>query len=470
MQESQDAVRQVAAAQGFEEHHTFSIDPNTDWNAIFSLCQAMSLFASRQTLLLLLPENGPNAAINEQLLTLTGLLHDDLLLIVRGNKLSKAQENAAWFTALANRSVQVTCQTPEQAQLPRWVAARAKQLNLELDDAANQVLCYCYEGNLLALAQALERLSLLWPDGKLTLPRVEQAVNDAAHFTPFHWVDALLMGKSKRALHILQQLRLEGSEPVILLRTLQRELLLLVNLKRQSAHTPLRALFDKHRVWQNRRGMMSEALNRLSQPQLRQAVQLLTRTELTLKQDYGQSVWAELEGLSLLLCHKPWRTYLSTVDMKSLQALFGGTFDPVHYGHLKPVETLANLIGLTRVTIIPNNVPPHRPQPEANSMQRKHMLELAIADKPLFTLDERELKRNAPSYTAQTLKEWRQEQGPDVPLAFIIGQDSLLTFPTWYEYETILDNAHLIVCRRPGYPLRNGATAIPAMAGRSFDT
>lgn len=155
----------------------------------------MSLFASRQTLLLLLPENGPNAAINEQLLTLTGLLHDDLLLIVRGNKLSKAQENAAWFTALANRSVQVTCQTPEQAQLPRWVAARAKQLNLELDDAANQVLCYCYEGNLLALAQALERLSLLWPDSKLTLPRVEQAVNDAAHFTPFHWVDALLMGK-----------------------------------------------------------------------------------------------------------------------------------------------------------------------------------------------------------------------------------------------------------------------------------
>ena len=396
LQESRDAVRQVAAAQGFEEHHTFSIDPNTDWNAIFSLCRAMSLFASRQTLLLLLPENGPNAAINEQLLTLTGLLHDDLLLIVRGNKLSKAQENAARFTALANRSVQVTCQTPEQAQLPRWVAARAKQLNLELDDAANQVLCYCYEGNLLALAQALERLSLLWPDGKLTLPRVEQAVNDAAHFTPFHWVDALLMGKSKRALHILQQLRLEGSEPVILLRTLQRELLLLVNLKRQSAHTPLRALFDKHRVWQNRRGMMGEALNRLSQPQLRQAVQLLTRTELTLKQDYGQSVWAELEGLSLLLCHKPRRTYLSTVDMKSLQALFGGTFDPVHYGHLKPVETLANLIGLTRVTIIPNNVPPHRPQPEANSVQRKHMLELAIADKPLFTLDERELKRNAP--------------------------------------------------------------------------
>ncbi|WP_072011388.1 nicotinate-nucleotide adenylyltransferase [Kluyvera ascorbata] len=140
-------------------------------------------------------------------------------------------------------------------------------------------------------------------------------------------------------------------------------------------------------------------------------------------------------------------------DMAKLQALFGGTFDPIHYGHLKPVEILANLIGLSRVIIMPNNVPPHRPQPEATSEQRKFMAELAIADKPLFVLDERELRRDTPSWTADTLLEWRQEQGPEQPLAFIIGQDSLLTFPSWERYETILDNAHLLVTRRPGYPL-----------------
>lgn len=139
--------------------------------------------------------------------------------------------------------------------------------------------------------------------------------------------------------------------------------------------------------------------------------------------------------------------------MNQLQALFGGTFDPVHYGHLKPVEALANQIGLSRVIIMPNNVPPHRPQPEASSQQRKEMVELAIADKPLFTLDERELRRDAPSYSSQTLQEWREEVGPKLPLAFIIGQDSLLTFPAWHRYETILDNCHLLVCRRPGYPL-----------------
>lgn len=116
-------------------------------------------------------------------------------------------------------------------------------------------------------------------------------------------------------------------------------------------------------------------------------------------------------------------------DMKSLQALFGGTFDPVHYGHLKPVETLANLIGLSRVIIMPNNVPPHRPQPEASSAQRKYMLELAIADKPLFTLDERELQRNAPSYTAQTLKEWREEQGPKRRWRLLSARTRCLTSP-----------------------------------------
>nr|WP_159464332.1 DNA polymerase III subunit delta [Scandinavium goeteborgense] len=304
LQESQDAIRHAAGTQGFDEHHTVTIDASTDWNALFALSQERSLFAMRQTLTLVLPDNGPNAAINEQLVALIGLLHDELLLIIRGNKLTKAQENAVWYNALSGRAAQVSCQTPEQAQLPRWLATRAKQLNLQLDDAASQLLCYCYEGNLLALAQALERLSLLWPDGKLTLPRVEQAVNDAAHFTPYHWLDALLAGKSKRALHILQQLRQEGSEPVILLRTLQRELLLLVNMKRQSVNTSLRALFDKHRVWQNRRPLFTEALNRLSPEQLRHAVSLLARTEVTLKQDYGQSVWAELDGLSLLLCHK----------------------------------------------------------------------------------------------------------------------------------------------------------------------
>ncbi len=311
LQESQDLIRQTAQQQQFTEHYSLTLDAHTDWDAIFGICQAMSLFASRQTLLLILPENGPTAPIGEQLVKLAGLLHQDILLMLRGPRLTKAQENSVWFKALGANGALISCQTPEQAQLPRWVAQRAKSLRLDLDDAANQLLCYCYEGNLLALSQALERLSLLHPDGKLTLPRVEQAVNDAAHFSPFHWLDALLAGKSKRAWHILQQLQQEDVEPVILLRTLQRELLMLLTLQRHMATAPLRTLFDQQKVWQNRRPLITQALQRLSGRQLRQAVHLLAQIEVTLKKDYGQSVWPELETLSMLLCGKPLATSFS---------------------------------------------------------------------------------------------------------------------------------------------------------------
>ncbi|MCW1971565.1 UNVERIFIED_ORG: DNA polymerase-3 subunit delta [Pantoea agglomerans] len=313
LQESADAIRASALAQGFEEHLSFTLDAQTDWDSLFMSYQSLSLFAQRQTLTLQFPENGPNAAIAEQLIKLAPLLHADILLICRMAKLSKAQENSAWFKALSAHAVLVPCQTPEQAQLPRWVVSRAKTLKLDIDDAAVQLLCYCYEGNLLALAQALERLSLQWPDGKLTLPRVEAAVSDAAHFTPYHWVDALLGGKSRRALHILQQLEREESEVAILLRTLQRDLMTLLHLQRHQSQQPLRTLMDQQRIWQNRRNLFTEALQRLDASRLQQAIHLLMQIELTLKQDYGQSVWPQLQTLSMLIANRAFPASLAHV-------------------------------------------------------------------------------------------------------------------------------------------------------------
>jgi len=313
LQESSDAIRSTATAQGFEEHFSFTLDAQTDWESLFVSCQSLSLFAQRQTLTLQFPDNGPNAAMAEQLVKLAQLLHADILLICRMPKLTKAQENSAWFKALSASAVLVPCQTPEQAQLPRWVANRAKAQKLSVDDAAIQLLCYCYEGNLLALAQALERLSLQWPDGKLTLPRVEEAVSDAAHFTPFHWVDALLAGKSRRALHILHQLEKEESEVVILLRTLQRDLLTLLHLQRHQHEQPLRTLMDQQRIWQNRRPLFTEALQRLDSARLQRAIHLLSQIEITLKQDYGQSVWPQLQTLTLLLSSRAFPTSFAHV-------------------------------------------------------------------------------------------------------------------------------------------------------------
>ncbi|CNI20775.1 MULTISPECIES: nicotinate-nucleotide adenylyltransferase [Yersinia] len=136
---------------------------------------------------------------------------------------------------------------------------------------------------------------------------------------------------------------------------------------------------------------------------------------------------------------------------RALHALFGGTFDPIHYGHLKPVEALAQEVGLQRIILLPNNVPPHRPQPEANAQQRLKMVELAVTGNPLFSVDSRELLRDSPSFTIDTLESLRKERGAEQPLAFIIGQDSLLSLHKWHRWESLLDMCHLLVCARPGY-------------------
>ncbi|MGL4859776.1 MAG: DNA polymerase III subunit delta [Enterobacteriaceae bacterium] len=304
LQESQDAIRQQAATQGFTTLLSHVLDKHTDWPALFEQCQSLSLFAERQILLLQLPEGGVNAALSEQLLTLSRLLHDDLLLILQAARLTKAQENSDWYRSLLAEGAHITCMAPEASQLPTWIKRRAEQMQLQLDQQTLQLLCFCYEGNLLALRQCLQQLTLLYPDGKLTLPRVEQVVNNAAHFTPWHWLDALLAGKSRRALHIVQQLQQEGCEPLILLRTVQRELLLLLQLKQQMQQSALRTLFDQHKVWQNRRALLTLALQRLTGDHLCQAIALLARLELSLKHNYDHSIWQGIESLSLLLCGK----------------------------------------------------------------------------------------------------------------------------------------------------------------------
>lgn len=139
---------------------------------------------------------------------------------------------------------------------------------------------------------------------------------------------------------------------------------------------------------------------------------------------------------------------------KVLTALFGGTFDPIHYGHLRPALALAEEIGLSNISLLPNRIPPHKPQPGTTTEQRLAMLKLAIADYPLFTIDTRELQPQLidhPSFTIDTLKAWREQNGAQSALAFIMGQDSLLSLPTWKEWQKLVDYCHLLICKRPGY-------------------
>lgn len=129
--------------------------------------------------------------------------------------------------------------------------------------------------------------------------------------------------------------------------------------------------------------------------------------------------------------------------------ILGGSFDPIHYGHLRLALEVQQGLGLQAVRLIPSGVPPHRPAPMASAEQRSDMIAAAIAGAPELTLDERELHRAGPSYTVDTLHALRGELGA-TPLCLIVGMDAFLSLQTWRRWREIIALAHIVVAHRPG--------------------
>ena len=138
--------------------------------------------------------------------------------------------------------------------------------------------------------------------------------------------------------------------------------------------------------------------------------------------------------------------------MKTL-ALFGGTFDPIHNGHLRMALELKQRLQLDEMRLLPSHRPPHRDQPGCSSAERAAMVELAVADCAALQVDRRELERDSPSYMVDTLAEVRQELGDGVSLILAMGMDSLINLSKWYCWQALTDYAHLLVVTRPGYCL-----------------
>jgi nicotinate-nucleotide adenylyltransferase len=134
--------------------------------------------------------------------------------------------------------------------------------------------------------------------------------------------------------------------------------------------------------------------------------------------------------------------------------LFGGTFDPVHHGHLIVARALAEQQGFERITFVPAACPPHKAAAGAPAPDRLEMLRLAIAGEKLFDICELELSRTGPSYTIDTLRELRRGHGPGARLHWVIGQDTLEELPKWRRAEEVLAEADLIVVARPPWDQR----------------
>jgi nicotinate-nucleotide adenylyltransferase len=133
--------------------------------------------------------------------------------------------------------------------------------------------------------------------------------------------------------------------------------------------------------------------------------------------------------------------------------ILGGTFDPIHFGHLRMAQELGESLNLSEVRFMPAARPPHREEPHSAGTHRAELVRLAIAGNPLFSIDMREFGREGPSYMFDTLGSLRADLGTAVPLYLLLGADAFLGLPTWHRWRELFDLAHIAVAHRPGFTL-----------------
>lgn len=146
--------------------------------------------------------------------------------------------------------------------------------------------------------------------------------------------------------------------------------------------------------------------------------------------------------------------------------LFGGTFDPIHFGHLRLAEEAQVHLGLGGVRWIPAGNPPHRGAPRVTAQQRLEMVAIATRDNPRFTLDSAEVDATAPSYTVHTLQRLRQTLGEQRPLVLLVGADAFAGLATWHRWQDLFRLAHIAVSHRPGFPVE--ITSLPPELAAEF--
>ncbi|RDH84946.1 MAG: nicotinic acid mononucleotide adenylyltransferase [endosymbiont of Galathealinum brachiosum] len=134
--------------------------------------------------------------------------------------------------------------------------------------------------------------------------------------------------------------------------------------------------------------------------------------------------------------------------MNKLIGILGGTFDPIHYGHLRPALDIMQQVGLSEVRFTPNRIPPHRETPKLSDLQRSELVELAISDTPGFVLDGRELQRDGPSYMVDTLQSLKDDF-PEDALCLMMGMDAFNGLQQWHRWNSLLELSHIIVTTRP---------------------
>ncbi len=298
--EAADAVRRAAREQGFTEREVIHVDKNFDWNELLMASNAMSLFAEKRVIDLRLPSGKPGKDGGVALVEYAARPPQDTILLISSGKVDKRSQSAKWYKALDKVGATLQVWPVEVAEMPRWLDQRLRSRGLQAERDAVRIIAERVEGNLLAAAQEIDKLVLLNDTGALSVEQVEAAVANSARFDVFGLVDAALIGDTPRLTRMLDGLRGEGVEPILVLWALARELRNLADMAAQiEAGKGIDGVLA--RVWGKRKGPVKSGLQRHNRARWQQMLRRAARLDRVIKGAATGNAWDELLQLTLLM-------------------------------------------------------------------------------------------------------------------------------------------------------------------------
>jgi len=296
VQEACDAVRQHAIAKGFDERETFYVESGFNWESFLNSTNNFSLFSGRTLIELHLKSKLTDMG-SKILQNYAQKPAPDKIIVIIADKLDAAQQKTAWFKAIDAHGVVLPIWPIDAAQLPLWINKRLQLAGLKTDGQGIKLLADHAAGNLLAAAQEIEKLRLLYGSGNLTAEQIVSVITDNARFNVFNLLDTALAGKTALVIRILNNLKTEGVEPTIILWAIARELRSLIDISfaLQQGTTSEQALA---KVWSNRKILVKKALVRHDLAGLQGLLKQAAQVDYIIKgADNQRILWHELNKI-----------------------------------------------------------------------------------------------------------------------------------------------------------------------------
>ena len=290
--EALDAIRAGARSRGFGARELHVADAGFDWAALTGSSANLSLFAEKRIIELRLPTGKPGRQGAASIVELLKIAGDDLLVLVSAPKLDRSAAASKWAKAVESRGALVPVWPVDRRELPTWITSRMQKAGLRPDRNAVRLIADRVEGNLLAADQEIEKLRLLLGEGEVSGDDVNKAVADSSRYDVYKLADAAVSGDPKRALRILDGVRAEGVEPVIVVWALTRELRVLGKLAdRVQSGAELGSALQKSGVWRNRQAIVRSCVARHRVEDFYQMLKVARRADAAAKGQSGEDAW-----------------------------------------------------------------------------------------------------------------------------------------------------------------------------------